>query len=118
MNIEHLHASKYGNGAAVAEEFKKQMVAKDVTVNVRHIRKVSPKELPQADLYVFSSPGRFGKPIGDMQRALKKMTLPAGTRYALLTTELKTQPDKKASRVPTEARVSTRRLKGRQLAWS
>jgi hypothetical protein len=32
MNIEYFHASKYGNGAMVAEEFKKQMAAKEVTV--------------------------------------------------------------------------------------
>ncbi len=37
MKIEYLHASKYGNGAMVAEEFKKQMVAKGVTVSVHHI---------------------------------------------------------------------------------
>ena len=28
MKIEYLHASKYGNGAMVAEEFGKQMAAK------------------------------------------------------------------------------------------
>jgi hypothetical protein len=36
MKIEYLHASKSGNGATVAEEFKRQMAAKGVTVNVRH----------------------------------------------------------------------------------
>lgn len=102
MNIEYIHASKYGNGAVVADEFKKQMVAKHVTVNVHHVREVKPKELPPADLYLFSSPGRFGKPIGDMQRALRKLKLPAGTRYALLTTELQPQPAANAGRVPTE----------------
>ena len=103
MNVEYIHASKYGNGAMVAEEFKKQMVAKQVTVNVHHIREVKPKELPPADLYLFSSPGRFGRPIGDMQRALKKLRLPAGTRYALLTTELQPQQqDRNTGRVPAE----------------
>ena len=72
MNIEYFHASKYGNGAKVAEEFKNQMAAKGVTVNVHHIRDAKPKEIPPADLYVFSSPGRFGKPIGDMRKFLKK----------------------------------------------
>jgi hypothetical protein len=32
MNIEYLHASKFGNGAAVAAEFKNQMAAKGVVV--------------------------------------------------------------------------------------
>ena len=31
MKIEYLHASKFGNGAAVAAEFERQMAAKDVT---------------------------------------------------------------------------------------
>lgn len=108
MNIEYFHASKYGNGAMVAEEFKKQMVANAVTVNVHHIREVSPKELPPADLYLFSSPGRFGKPIGHMRRALKKVRLPAGTRYAILTTESEPQPDKKTGRMPTEEELAKR----------
>ncbi len=102
MKIEYFHASKYGNGALVAEEFKKQMAAKGVTVEVHHIRNVRPKEIPPADLYLFSSPGRMGKPIGRMRRFLKKIKLPPGTKYALLTTEGAPQPDKKTGKIPTE----------------
>ncbi len=102
MTIEYLHASKFGNGALVAAEFKKLMDAKGVSVEVHHIREVRPTELAPADLYVFSSPGRMGKPIGGMRRFLKKMTLPSGTPYAVLTTELAPRPDKKTGRMPTE----------------
>ena len=102
MKIEYLHASKFGNGAMVAAEFKKLMAAKGVGVEVHHIREVNPAELSPADLYVFSSPGRFGKPIGRMRRFLKKVRLPAGTKYAVLTTEAAPKPDKKTGRVPTE----------------
>jgi len=102
MRIEYFHASKYGNGATVAAEFSKQMAAKGVTVNVHHITEVGPKDLPPADLYLFSSPGRIGKPIGGMRRFLRKVELPAGTRYAILTTEAAPRPDKKTGRVPTE----------------
>ena len=102
MNIEYFHASKYGNGALVAEEFKTQMAAKGVEVNVHHIKQSSPRELPPADLYLFSSPGRVGKPIGGMRRFLKKVTLPAGSRYAILTTEGAPKPDKKTGQLPSE----------------
>lgn len=102
MKIEYLHASKYGNGAMVAEEFNKQMAAKGVTVHVHHIRGAKPKGLPPADLYLFSSPARFGKPIASMRRFLKKVELPAGTKYAILTTEAAAHPDQ-AGRMPTEA---------------
>ncbi len=106
MKIEYFHASKYGNGAMVAEEFKKQMAAKGVTVNVHHIRDARPKEMPPADLYLFSSPGRMGKPIGGMRRFLKKTKLPSGTKYAILTTEAAPQPDKKTGSMPTEEELA------------
>jgi flavodoxin len=106
MKIEYLHASKYGNGVMVAEEFKKLMAAKGVTVNVHHIRDARPKEMPPADLYLFSSPGRMGKPIGGMRRFLKKAKLPSGTKYAILTTEGAPQPDKKTGRMPTEEELA------------
>ena len=86
MKIEYLHASKYGNGAMVAEEFSKQMDAKGVTVNVHHITAAVSRRAAAGDLYLFSSPGRMGKPIGGMRRFLKKVELPAGTKYAILTT--------------------------------
>ena len=101
MKIEYFHASKYGNGATVAEEFKKQMAAKGVTVNVHHVRDARAKEMPPADLYLFSSPGRFGKPIGDMRNFLKDARLPSGTKCAILTTELAPRPDK-SGRLPSE----------------
>jgi menaquinone-dependent protoporphyrinogen IX oxidase len=106
MRIEYLHASKFGNGAAVAAEFKKLMAARGVSVEVHHIREVNPAALSPADLYVFSSPGRMGKPIGGMRRFLKQVRLPAGTRYALLTTELAPKPDKKTGRMPTDEELA------------
>jgi len=78
------------------------MAAKGITVNVHHIRDARPKEMSPADLYLFSSPGRMGKPIGGMRRFLKKAKLPSGTKYAILTTEGAPQPDKKTGRMPTE----------------
>ncbi len=106
MKIEYFHASHYGNGAKVAEEFKSCMAAKGVTVNVHHIHDSKPKEMPPADLYVFSSPGRIGKPIWGARRFLKKARLQPGTKYALLTTEGAPRPDKKTGRMPTEEELA------------
>jgi menaquinone-dependent protoporphyrinogen IX oxidase len=102
MNIAYYHASKFGNGAMVAEEFKKIMAARGVTVSVQHIRDANPKDLPQADLYVFSSPGRIGKPKGSVRRFLSKVSLEPGTRYAILTTQGAPKPDKKTGKMPTQ----------------
>jgi hypothetical protein len=106
MKIEYYHASKYGNGAMVAEEFKKLMATKGVTVNVHHIRDARPKDLLPADLYVFSSPGRFGKPIRGMRRFLRKVQLSSGTQYAILTTQGAPQPNKKTGKMPTEEEIA------------
>src|SRR4030042_5636846 len=86
VKVEYFHHSVHGNGALVAEEFKRLMAARGVTVNVHHAREVRPKELPSADLYLFSSPGRMGKHIGGMRGFLTKEGLRAGTHYAILTT--------------------------------
>lgn len=102
MNIAYYHASRYGNGAMVAGEFKKVMAARGVTVSVQHIRDANPRELPAADLYVFSSPGRIGKPKGNARRFLRKVTLKPGTRYAILTTQGAPRPDKKTGKLPTQ----------------
>jgi flavodoxin len=102
MNIAYYDASKFGNGAMVAEEFKKIMAARGVTVSVQHIRDANPADLPQADLYVFSSPGRMGKPKGNVRRFLRKVSLEPGTRYAILTTQGVPKPDKKTGKMPTQ----------------
>jgi multimeric flavodoxin WrbA len=102
MNIAYYHASKFGNGAIVAEEFKKVMAARGITVSVQHIRDADPKDLPEADLYVFSSPGRMGKPKGSVRRFLRQVSLEPGTRYAILTTQGAPQPDKKTGKMPTQ----------------
>jgi flavodoxin len=106
MKIEYFHASHYGNGATIAEEFRKQMAGRGVSVEIHHVKNVKPKEIPPADLYLFSSPGRLGKPIGDMRNFLKKAALPTGARYALLTTEGAPQPDKKTGQLPTEEELA------------
>ena len=105
MNIEYLHASKFGNGVKVAREFQEQMAARGVAVTVHHIRDVEPDRLAAADLYLFSSPGRYGRPIREMRRFLNDVTLPDGTAYGLLTTEMGPKPDKKTGRMPTEEEI-------------
>jgi hypothetical protein len=106
MHIEYFHASKFGNGAMVAEEFKAQLAGQGVTVGIHHSKDADARHLPVADLYVFSSPGRFGKPIRGMRRFLARVELPAGTRYAIVVTEAAPQPDKKTGRTPTDEEMA------------
>ena len=92
MLIEYIHASQFGNGLTVAEEFRRLMAGRDVSVDIHHISEIDPAELPAADLYLFSSPGRFGRPIAEMGRFLRRLSAPEGARYAILTTEMAPQP--------------------------
>ena len=106
MNIEYFHASRFGNGAKVADHFKTVMGDRGVPVNVHHIRDVRPDRLPPADLYLFSSPGQWGKPIGKVRRFLANVQLAEGTPYALLTTEIAPRPDKNTGQMPSEAEIA------------
>ena len=103
------HASKFGNGAMVAEELRRVMEARGHQVNVLHIEGADPKELPLADLYIFGSPTRLGGPIGSMRRFIKKASLPSGTRYAIFATHADEVPDKKTGKMPTEEELNRRR---------
>ena len=102
VKIELYHASKYGNGERVAEEFKRLMMAKGNVVDVHHIKDVSPKDLATADLYVFGSPTHFGKAVGGMVKFAEKANLPNGAKYAVFATCSAARPDKKTGRMPTE----------------
>jgi menaquinone-dependent protoporphyrinogen IX oxidase len=102
MRIEIFHASKYGNGEQVAKELQQVLTARGAQANVHHIDEVKASQLPPADLYVFGSPTRMGKPPGGVRRFAKKVELPAGTRYAIFATHGSPQPDKKTGKMPTE----------------
>jgi hypothetical protein len=47
----------------------------------------------------------MGRPIRSIRHFLKDVRLPRGTRYALLTTEMAPQPDKKTGLLPTEEEI-------------
>jgi len=102
MRIEVFHASKYGNGEKVAEEFKRLMAAEGNQVNVHNIDDVSPKDVGPADLYIFGSPTHMGKATGSMVRFLKKLDIPSGTNYASFCTCSAPRPDKESGALPTE----------------
>ncbi len=109
IKIELYHASKFGNGAKVAEKLRQVMETKDHQVNVHHIDESKPKELPLADLYVFGSPTRFGGPLGSMRRFIKKVSLPSGTKYAIFATHGDVVPNKKTGLMPTEEEINRER---------
>lgn len=68
----------------------------------RHVRDADPADLPREDVYVFSSPGRMGKPKGNARRFLRKVRLESGSKYAILITQAAPRPGKKTGQMPTQ----------------
>jgi multimeric flavodoxin WrbA len=102
VKIEYYHDSKWGHGVTIAEEFKKQISAKGASVDIHPVKDSKANKLPVADLFIFSSPGRWGGPTWRVTRFLKKLKLPKGTKYAVFTTEGAAEPNKKTGKMPTE----------------
>lgn len=102
MRVELFHASKFGNGARIAQELKRVFEAEGDQVMVHHIDDVRPKEVLPADLYIIGSPTRFGGPIGSMRKFLKKAQMPPGSKYAIFATHTDGGPNKKIGKAPTQ----------------
>lgn len=102
MRIELFHASKFGNGALVAEELRRLLEMEGHQVDVRHVKQAKAREVPPAELYIFGSPTRFGRPIRGMRSFAKKAALAPGTRYAVFATHGEEAPDKKTGKMPSE----------------
>lgn len=105
MKIEYFHASKFGNGEKLADEFKLLMSERGIIVNIHHMRDIKPKNIPAADLYIFSSPGRLGKPPIYVRRFLQGVDLAPGSRYAILNTQVAAGANKKGE-LPTDEELS------------
>ncbi len=95
MKIELFHASKYGNGLAIALEYQKQMIEKGDEVNIHDVKELRGNDVPKADMYVFISSTRLGKPIRSIRSFIKHKDLPSGSKYAVISTEIKIKPGKK-----------------------
>ncbi len=101
MKVAIYFDTKFGSNQKVAAHLSGALIAKGHQTEVHQISEVRPKELATADLYVFSSPTRLGKPKGSMKRFLKKARLAPNAKYALIATHGEPQPNKKTGQLPT-----------------
>jgi flavodoxin len=87
MKVCITYESKFGNGKKCAHYLSGAITNKGHETEIFSIREVKPNSLPQADLYVFSSPTHVGSPPGKMKKFLKKLEInQEGTKYALVAT--------------------------------
>lgn len=106
MNICILYHSRYGNGRKCVEHLATTLQDLGHQTQELSMVDVAPKHVPEADLYIFSSPTRFGRPPGTVSRFLKRMSVGrAGLRYTLVATYL----DPKTRALEIMERILTRK---------
>ena len=89
MKIYIAYESKYGNGRRCVEYLQNTLTKKGHDVKVSSIREIKSNILPEADLYIFSSPTHIGSIPRKMKKFLKKLEVKReGAKYALITTYL------------------------------
>ena len=87
MNVCITYYSKFGNGVKCVEYVGESLKKKGNQVELLSVKAVKPDSLPSADLYIFSSPTRFGRPSGKMKKFLKELKIGnAEAKYALMGT--------------------------------
>jgi flavodoxin len=87
MKINIFYASWFGNGEKIAEELAEILLKKNQDVKLFSLMEKPTGIIPDADLYIFSSPTRkFGLPA-NVKDFINSFTPPKSqTRYALMTT--------------------------------
>ncbi len=87
MKINILYASWFGNGKKVVEELAEILIKKNQDVRLFSIMEKPTEIIPDADLYIFSSPTRkFSLPT-NVKDFISSFTSPKSqTYYALMTT--------------------------------
>jgi flavodoxin len=89
MKVCIAYDSKYGNGKKCVEHLSKVIRAKGHDAELLSIREVSPKALPEANVYVFSTPTHVGTAPFKMKGFLKHLDLKQKkAKYSLMTTTM------------------------------
>ncbi len=87
MKINILYASWFGNGKKVVEELAEILLKKNQEVRLFSIMEKSTGIIPDADLYIFSSPTRKFSLPANVKDFISAFTPPKSqTYYALVTT--------------------------------
>ncbi len=87
MKINIIYASWFGNGKKVVEELAEILISKNLDVKLFSIMEESPDKIPEADLYIFSSPTRKFSLPANVSKFIGSFVPPKDrAAYALMTT--------------------------------
>ena len=72
MKVCIAYESKFGSGKKLVEHMETTISKKGHDVETFSVRETKPDSLPNADIYIFSSPTHMCEPPGKMKKFLKK----------------------------------------------
>jgi len=89
MKVYIAYESKYGNGKKCVEYLKEAITTKGHSVETSSIHEIKSKSLPNADLYIFSSPTHIGRPPRKMKKFLNNLEIPQEeAKYTTMVTHM------------------------------
>jgi flavorubredoxin len=75
MKVCIAYESKYGNGKKCVDYLQEAIAKKGHSVETSSIYEIKPNSLPNADLYIFSSPTHIGRPPRKMKKFLNNLEI-------------------------------------------
>ena len=92
MKVLIIYESRFGNGKKLCEKLREILINKGHDAQIFSVTDTYPKDLPEADLYVFSAPTRMFMLAPAMKSFLKNFEpTKDGAKYALMTTYMNPQ---------------------------
>ena len=92
MKVAILYFSRYGNGKKCMEQLKGMLEERGCETDMFSVADMDPKKLPEADIYMFSTPTEAFGIAGPMKGFVKKLDSQKGAKYALFDTHALEKP--------------------------
>lgn len=91
MKIIIFYNSKFGNGREVCQYMAKGFEKEKNEAKTFSIQDTNPKQIGEADLYIFSSSTHIGNAPFKTRRFLKRLKKQTGAKYVIVTTNMQPQ---------------------------
>lgn len=86
MRYVILYWSRYGNGERIVKELTKMLKSKGSKVAVLNAKETEPRNIPDADMYIFSAPAEKFTIPKDMRNMMKGLKGMEGKKYGMINT--------------------------------
>ncbi len=86
MNSVIIYWSRYGHGQKLVDHLSKNLKENDVKTKIFKTSELEPDNIPQADLYVFSTPTEAFRIKRDMRKFMKRIEGLEGKEYGIINT--------------------------------